>query len=398
MKKNSIWANNREYENLIQNLEMTLCAILFLLFPVLAMPYLLYKIGTEKNNKRRYVYLTLFCVAMGFLAYHTVPLESDDLSRHYANMKVLQFTDFKDIFHSSYSLVYLNTLIMAIFAKMGTYQLYPMLYIVVGYGLIFYVYAKLTDKKKLYFSEKIGILLFVLFAVNCRDFISGLRNYFSFIVCMYLIVANKVFHQKKIVTYLGILCVSFIHTSAIAFLVWELISDLPENKILKRVITISIFLTLPALFIVSQGFIPFVPQTIVEKLDMYISTAHIINLKVYLYQMGIVFLMVCCHLINRRNHIKKFEKINNFLDYYLVFMLAIIPIMTFLSRFVSFLVAISPVILVQTYYALRKNRKMRYIFTGILGCFILAGILMLLASMRAYPWNFSVKNIFIWWL
>ena len=191
---------------------------------------------------------------------------------------------------------------------------------------------------------------------------------------------------------------SFIHTSAIAFLVWELISDLPENKILKRVITISIFLTLPALFIVSQGFIPFVPQTIVEKLDMYISTAHIINLKVYLYQMGIVFLMVCCHLINRRNHIKKFEKINNFLDYYLVFMLAIIPIMTFLSRFVSFLVAISPVILVQTYYALRKNRKMRYIFTGILGCFILAGILMLLASMRAYPWNFSVKNIFIWWL
>ena len=191
---------------------------------------------------------------------------------------------------------------------------------------------------------------------------------------------------------------SFIHTSAIAFLVWELISDLPENKILKRVITISIFLTLPALFIVSQGFIPFVRQTIVEKLDMYISTAHIINLKVYLYQMGIVFLMVCCHLINRRNHIKKFEKINNFLDYYLVFMLAILPIMTFLSRFVSFLVAISPVILVQTYYALRKNRKMRYIFTGILGCFILAGILMLLASMRAYPWNFSVKNIFIWWL
>ena len=185
MKKNSIWANNREYENLIQNLEMILCVILFLLYPVLAMPYLLYKIGTEKSSKRRYIYLMLFSVAMGFLAYHTVPLNSDDLSRHYANMKVLQFTDFKDIFHSSYSLVYLNTLIMAIFAKLGTYQLYPALYIVVGYGLIFYVYAKLTDKKKLYFSEKIGILLFVLFAVNCRDFISGLRNYFSFIVCMY---------------------------------------------------------------------------------------------------------------------------------------------------------------------------------------------------------------------
>lgn len=256
----------------------------------------------------------------------------------------------------------------------------------------------MLEKKKISKFEKIIIFLFIFFAVNCRDFISGLRNYFSFIVCMYLIVREKVFNYKKIYTYIGILCVSFIHTSAIAFLVWEFISDTFKKGTLKKIILVSIFFTLPVLFLVSKGMIPFVPQTIINKLDMYINSAKVINFNVYFYQIGIVLLMVFCHIINRRQNMMKFTEINNFLDYYLVFMLSIIPIMTFLSRFVSFLVAISPVIFVQTYLQIDKNKKWRTGFTGVLICFSLAGILMLLASVRAYPWNFDLDNILIWWL
>lgn len=380
------------------NQKLIFCTILLFLFPIVLMPYLIYKVVSEENKKRRCIFLAFFCCTMGFLAYHTVPLESDDLSRHYENMRILQYTNIVDSFQSSYPLVYLNTIIMYICAKLGKYQLYPMIYITIGYGLILYIYTKMLEKKKISKFEKIIIFLFVFFAVNCRDFISGLRNYFSFIVCMYLIVREKVFNYKKIYTYIGILCVSFIHTSAIAFLVWEFISDTFKKGTLKKIILVSIFFTLPVLFLVSKGMIPFVPQTIINKLDMYINSAKVINFNVYFYQIGIVLLMVFCHIINRRQNMMKFTEINNFLDYYLVFMLSIIPIMTFLSRFVSFLVAISPVIFVQTYLQIDKNKKWRTGFTGVLICFSLAGILMLLASVRAYPWNFDLDNILIWWL
>lgn len=381
-----------------KNIDVICGALLFLLFPVVSIPYSLYKMVTEECKKKQYIYILFLCCAIGFLAYHTVPLESDDLSRHYANMKILQYTEFKDIFHSSYSLVYLNTIIMYVCAILGKYQLYPFLYVTIGYGLISLVFAKVTEKKKLSVYEKITIFLFAFFAVNCRDFISGLRNYFSFIVCMFLIVSEKVFHQKKMYTYIGIVCVSFIHTSAIAFLVWELVSNFVKRGTLKNIVMSLTLLTLPMLVLVSLGVIPFVPPMIVDKLEMYISTAQIINLKVYIYQIGIVLLTAGCHLINRRQNVIKYRRMNAFLDYYIVFMIAILPIMIFLSRFVYFLVALSPVVFIQTYSWIGENKKLKIAFGGILWCFILAGIVMLLASMRAYPWNFDLKNIFIWWL
>lgn len=398
MRNNNIREKHKKYLDIKEKQELLLCLILFFFFPVLEMPYLLYKIGTENNKLRSNIYIFFFCGAMGILAYYTVPLASDDLSRHYANMDVLRYTEFKDIFRASYPLVYLNTIIMTLFSKLGVYQLYPMLYIIVGYGLILITFTKVTAKTKLFLTERISILLFVLCAVNCRDFISGLRNYFSFIICMFLVVSSKVFKYKKVYTYIGIICATFIHTSAIAFLIWEIISDLPKNKALKRILIFLIFLTLPMLYMISTGGIPGIPHTIVDKLNMYLTTSHIVNLNVYLYQIGIVVLMIGCHLINRKINISKFKEINNFFDYYLIFMIAIIPIMTFLSRFVTFLVAISPVIFIQTYCILRNNKKMRWLLSVILLCFILAGIVMLVASIKAYPWNFSVKNIFVWWL
>lgn len=386
-----------EWKVLIRNnWKMLALIFLFLLSPVLALPFSLYMFVKEKNREAVFVYMVLICGSLAFLAFHTVPAESDDLFRHIQNMQLLRYTAFKDIFGASYTGVYLNTIIMTICGKIGAYGLYPALYVFVGYFLILYntIRVKLRKRNTI---EIVLILMFVFFSVNFRDFISGLRNYFAFIVCGYFLMNQKCFSKDKRVTYLGIALMGFIHTSSFIILAIVLLSDVVKDKKWKKLVLIGMSMFLP-LSIVACKIVLMIPvfkeSTLINKVYRYFTTPNIINVKVYLFQIGILILALGCHLLNKQRVRKNFVQINNFLDYYLMFLIAVSPIMLLLGRFLFMLVPLMPLIFIQTLDLYRNNMIVKRIIYGVLVLFIVAGIVMFLASLRAYPWMFDLKTIF----
>lgn len=382
------------------NFNIIFLFLLFLISPVLALPFLGYMFIKEKDRNKLLFYAMLICGSLAFLAFHTVPAESDDLYRHFQNMHILRYSSFKDIFKSSYTGVYLNTIVMYVCGKTGVYGLYPALYIFVGYFLILYntIRVNLRKRKTL---EIVLIILFVFFCVNFRDFISGLRNYFAFITCGYFILNEKCFSRDRRITYVAIGLMGFIHTSAFIVLAILLLSDIIKDRIGKRVVLVGMSMFLP-ISIVACKIILLIPMfqnsDLINKVHRYFTTPNIINVKVYLYQLGILILAIGCHLLNKQRVRKKYVQINNFFDYYLVFLVAVSPIMLLLGRFLFLLVPLMPILFIQTLDLYRKNKVVSVTIYGVLVLFVLAGIIMFLASVKAYPWMFDVKNIFFGFL
>ena len=145
-------------------------AICFVISPLLTLPFAAFLFLHAKNPVSRVIYAVMMSCTMAFVAFHTIPLESDDLYRHLWSISVLREIPFADIFAASYQGVYLNTLIMYLVSQTGVYGLYPALFVGLGYFLIWRNMSRL-DIHKRRFPEAALIMLFVFFAVNCRDFI-----------------------------------------------------------------------------------------------------------------------------------------------------------------------------------------------------------------------------------
>lgn len=381
-----------------ENIDIIVLVLFAIFFPVLSVPVFLYRLTYEKNWKLRMFYLTCISVVLGYMAFHTVPAVTDDLSRHFDNMNILRHTKFLKIFQSSYSGVLLNTLIMYLISLTGMNGLYPALYVTIGYFLIFYILLFFQKKFKCSNQNFMFILLFVFFAVNFRDFISGLRNYFAFIICAFLLIQKFYNNLNSKYCYIGIAIASLIHTSALIVLVLVLISDITANWKYRYLVNLSILLFLPISILGYKIFEQILPgiahTTFFIKVYNYLTTPNIFNINVYLFYIGIVLLSIFCHCRNKPFKNKKNRNFSKFMDLYFVFLLAISPIMLLLMRFNFLLIPLLPCIL----FASTKRFKHKKYLQYVLILFILAGILMFVASLRAYPWRFNIPHIMFWWL
>ena len=212
-----------------------------------------------------------------------------------------------------------------------------------------------------------------------------------------MLVNNKVFSRSKLLCYAGMALVGFVHTSAFIVLAIVMVSDIIRGEKLKRLALIAMCLFLPAAIVGCKVIlmIPGMESSIfVNKIYSYVTTPNIINVKVYLYELGILVLAILCHLINKRFMTEEYKVISNFLDYFLAFLIAVTPIMLLLFRFEFLLIPLMPIVLMRTFDVIREHKVLKLGFSVILMLFIAAGIWMFLASVRAYPWNFNIDNIF----
>lgn len=386
------------------NIDIIFLAEIFFISPVLSMPFSIGFFLFFNRKKKQTIYAVFFALAMAFLAFHTVPANTDDLCRHYEVMEALRYVELKESFSFGYSNVYLNTLIMYIVAKINVFGLYPAIYIFIGYVLIFYNMIRLNIKKRSVLEITV-IVMFVFFCVNCRDFISGLRNYFAFIVCAYLIISQKYFKKNIYFCYMGIALMGFIHNACFIILIILIFSDLvskTRNKWFRRGIYCIMCLALPISVIGMKIIFIFFPglstSAFFNKVYNYLVTPNIFNVNVYIYQLGILVLAVLCHCMNKKRQKKVFEKINSFIDCYLIVLIAISPIMLLLTRFLYLLIPMMPIIFIQTFSTIKEKRILKNCLCGIIGIFALAGVCVLLASMKAYPWEFNLNNVFFWFL
>ena len=393
-------------DNLKQNLQsiltppvqLALILLFTFFFPVFSIPILIYRIINEKNNKLQILYLICVSLIIGYLAYHTVPAITDDLCRHYENMAVLKSIPIYKIFNASYSGVYLNTLIMYLISLTGKFGLYPALYVTIGYTFIFLMIYKFKTESKCSNRDFILITLFVFFTINCRDFISGLRNYFTFILCAFLIIQRYYNKISPKTCYIGIIILSLIHTSALLILILVVFNDITKDWKYRKYINGLIIFFIPIFIVCFKIFehvLPEVAHTVFfTKVYGYFTTLNFYNMNVYIFYIGVLILALLCHFITKKHSTRINKGFSSFIDLYIVFVIAISPLMLLLTRFMFLLVPLLGCMLCETI----KNTKYQKTSRTIILFFICGGILMFLASLRAYPWRFDIPHILFWWI
>lgn len=319
---------------------------------------------------------------LGIIAYFTNPLPSDDLYRHYESMNLIKNLDFFEIFNSSYSLVYFNTIIMYIISLTGLFGLYPMLYVSIGYYLLFYMVLEYSEKNH---NSKQDILMMILFVFSIfifRDFISGLRNQFAFILCSFAIYIDY-FKNKTLIRNLIFILSLFIHTSVIIVILAFTIYKLLEDKIKSYKLNLIAYFTVPILIVFFMLLKNLnVTNSFLLKIVNYFTCFGYNNFNVLLFKLLIFSLIGFSLFICRRNSIKLIR----FISFFWFLSLGAIFNMTLFYRFNYLIYGLSiiPMLNLLNFYKCRK------IFYFLILLILILSIFLMYRSILAYPWNFSI--------
>lgn len=302
--------------------------------------------------------------------------------RHYESMNLIKNLDFFEIFNSSYSLVYFNTIIMYIISLTGLFGLYPMLYVSIGYYLLFYMVLEYSEKNH---NSKQDILMMILFVFSIfifRDFISGLRNQFAFILCSFAIYIDY-FKNKTLIRNLIFILSLFIHTSVIIVILAFTIYKLLEDKIKSYKLNLIAYFTVPILIVFFMLLKNLnVTNSFLLKIVNYFTCFGYNNFNVLLFKLLIFSLIGFSLFICRRNSIKLIR----FISFFWFLSLGAIFNMTLFYRFNYLIYGLSiiPMLNLLNFYKCRK------IFYFLILLILILSIFLMYRSILAYPWNFSI--------
>lgn len=226
--------------------------ILFLLYPLGALPFILIEIY---NRKKYAVYL--FAFFMAFLAYLLIPTTLDDLGRHYSdyeNLKGFNWTAFKQMIVLNADFV-LPTF-QFILSQLGlSKQFIPFISVFIGYLVKllilfnFFILLKKTEDIKIDKKTTVILILIAIFSVSFRNFALNIRMPVS-LSFLTLGVFNLFFQNKKS-GWIFVILATITHYMTIIIIPLILLANVLSNtKILRKIFLVSfLFFFLPPSFI-----------------------------------------------------------------------------------------------------------------------------------------------------
>ncbi len=398
---------NNQISNYFFYVLLTFLTILSPLISIVINLFLFF--SNQKRIKKMYLAM-LLSFSFGYIAYHTVPLESDDLYRHYQIMENLSHVGITEIFNFGYLGVPLNTLIMYMFAVIRCPHMYPAFYVGFGVFLImdilkcFPLDSINTSRFKRFFINFI-FFLFILLEIFPRYYISGLRNHFAFIVLAYTIIFYYINNSntkfRKLRLFLSFFCCLFIHSGSILiitfFLFYNFIYKRLHGKI-KILITLLLLCLFPILNlfakIIGTFFPKFLSNVIINKFVIYSSELiNITNFNHYtLLIVLLIFNFVILLIVKRKANNNLFFLYNDFYSAFFLFYLAFIPNMTYLMRLTYIISILSIPIFHQFFSIIKKNN----LFIFVISVIIFLNIILLLFNYRsiiAYPWYLDIHYL-----
>ena len=226
----------------MSNILFGVCIIL----PVLCIGSGCYFIRQEQK-KCDILSIVLISVGLALIAFYTLPNTSDDLQRHFDVMRSYQNHSIMVIFHSGYSLVYLNNLIMYIIAQTNILGLYQAIFTFVGYFYLFKLILMIYDDLKIRNKNiLIGMLLFIFCMSFYKTYILAIRNYFCFITGAYYCYALRTERIRVHHFLIVVLLLSLIHPVSLV-LVIPLLVDWIKNRKIQFALLVGIFFHYPIL-------------------------------------------------------------------------------------------------------------------------------------------------------
>lgn len=329
-------------------------------------------------------------ITLGIISYYTVPLPSDDLYRHYEQMNTLKNLNFNEIFNFGYTFVYINTIVMYLISLTGRFGLYPMLYVTIGYYLLFYMILDYSEIKQYTNKNVIIMIILVFFEFVFRDYISGLRNQFAFILSSFGIYISYIKNYTKCRNLLLFVAL-FIHTATILIII-----GLFGYKFLKNICKLNnkkiniLFISIVPIMVCFLFMFKYlaIDNVFINKIIIYFTTIGYNNINVLIFKLIIYFLSLTTLIIfNKNNETNEFS---HFLLSFYCFTLGSILNMTLFYRMNYFIYCLSFISNIEILDKSNISKKFKYIIYIII-IICLLSIILMYRSMIAYPWNFKIN-------
>lgn len=167
---------------------MTIATLaIFVIIPILSIHNTI--VGMLTDRKFYKLYVALFSIAMGLLAYNMLPIPEYDLSRYYLTMEDYSGNDFISNIQSIFTrLDSLSYLFMYVISLSGNVRLLQFVGVSIGYYLLLSVLLQLCKSRKYHWALNLTFVCIFLSTFEFIHLYSGLRNYIAiglFIMLLY---------------------------------------------------------------------------------------------------------------------------------------------------------------------------------------------------------------------
>ncbi len=204
--------------------------LLFLIFPLLSLPFIL--IGYFYDPRRRFVYSLLFGVFMGIIAYQFTPPQTYDLFRHHeliSEYMTYSWTYFLQVLTATAEP--LQAIINYAVSLTRNVNVIQFGIVAIGYTILLSVIGDAAKRYEVAKRPLFFALLFIVSSFTLINFFSGLWNYLAmliFTLALYLDFAGK---KPKIISYLLYILTPLIHSGMFFPFILLIIFKLFREKI-----------------------------------------------------------------------------------------------------------------------------------------------------------------------
>jgi EpsG-like putative glucosyltransferase len=188
-----------------------LIAFLFIIWPLLSLPFVL--IGYFYDPKNRTFYSILFGIIIGLIAYYLVPPESYDLYRHHLLVDDFSTYDtsyfFKTLADTSEPL---QALVNYGISLTHNHNLLQFSIVAMGYSILLYIIGDFAKRNNITKTSLFIVLAFTLTSFTCINFFSGLWNYIAMLIFALAFYWDTSRKKSKWLTYPLYLITPLIHS------------------------------------------------------------------------------------------------------------------------------------------------------------------------------------------
>ena len=335
----------------------------------------IFGIVMAKNRYIRILFIFIFAFVLGYCAYYFNPTSSFDLYRIYEKaewLKLSTFSTFIKVYSGSTEFIF--NLLFYIIIKNLDMHFVPAIFTFFGYFIIAYVITDYCSIKNTSKFLTLFVLVLFLFSFNHVLLISGIRNYFAFVIFTLLIYIEMIKKKENRLTNLLYIPLIFFHKSMIVyvFIRYLLFLNKKVSKTIVIIISLLMFVS-PTVFL--KIFENFTSNNIINSLYTGIVgyTGNNFHFYSFLIILPMYLFYVLC--VNSTRYIIKFDLINE--KFYrlfillLIFGLGVIRYNVIFDRVLFLINCLSPIVFCDYFKQLSNNgKKYNYLFCGVIYLFV----------------------------
>ncbi len=172
--------------------------------------------------------IMIFAVALSCISFSYIPIESDDLYRHFLDLNYLK--DFNIIDVISLDFLFVKNLLFYLVSLTGINGFLAFTSTFVTYYLIILVIINVSKK---YNTSKIQYILLVLICLSVLPYtfvVSGVRFHMAVAIFVYACYREFIEKKNNILTNIIYILPIFLHYSAIVFIVFKILSNITNKN------------------------------------------------------------------------------------------------------------------------------------------------------------------------